>query len=119
MRFSPLFLCLILTVAACNDVSPPSDLLEEPTYINLLVELQLLKNYQKTQQADSLAVDSLRNEIFEKYGTTKAQFERSHQFYQEDIRAQRDRIGKAIEDLRKDRLGKQDSLSVGDSTLYE
>ena len=119
MRAIVVLLCVCLAAFACSN-NKPSDLIGEKKYIDLMVELQLLQSYQKYQQPDSTAVDSLRNIIFQRYEVTENQFNQSHQYYQDqNIRNQRDRIGKAVEELRKDRIAGQDSASVRDSTNEE
>ena len=109
--------CLWLTFPGCNNEAP-ADLIAEETYIDLIVELQLLQSYVSYNQPDSLAVDSLRNEIFNHYNVSESQFQESHQYYQDhDLRAQRDRIGAAVEDLRKDKMAGQDSTASQSDSL--
>ena len=112
--------CLWLTLPGCTD-DTPAGLIAEETYIDLIVELQLLQSYVSYNQPDSLTVDSLRNEIFNHYNVSETQFQESHKYYQDhDLRAQRDRIGEAIEDLRKDKMAGQDStMSRSDSLEAE
>jgi hypothetical protein len=115
MRFVVIIICAGLLVVACNSDKPPSTILDEEAYVDLIVELQLLREYQKQERPDSTSVDSIRQIIFKKYETTEKQFQRSHQFYQQNIKEQKNRIGKAIENLRKDRLAGQDSAASRDS----
>lgn len=115
--FTVFVFSLVLTAAGCNDKTPPH-LIAEDTYIDLMVELQLLESYVSFNQPDSLTIDSLRNEIFRHYEVTENQFTTSHKYYQDhDIRAQRDRIGKAIEALRKDKMTGQDSVATRTDSL--
>lgn len=119
MRTTAILLCIWLAAFGCSN-NEPSNLIGEDKYINLMVELQLLQSYQKYQQPDSTTVDSLREIIFQRYEVTENQFEQSHQYYQDhNIRNQRDRIGKAVEELRKDRIAGQDSVASRDSTNQE
>lgn len=116
MRTTAILLCIWLAAFGCSN-NKPSDLISEDKYIDLMVELQLLQSYQKHQQPDSTTVDSLREVIFQRYGITESRFEQSHQYYQDhNIRNQRDRIGKAVEALRKDRIAGQDSAASQDTT---
>lgn len=117
MRNAVLIFILWLVVMGCGDETPP-DLIPEETYIHLMVELQLLQSYATIEQPDSTTIDSLEGNIFRYYDVTEAQFEESHQFYQNnDVRAQRDRIGKAVEALRKDRITGQDSAAAREDSL--
>lgn len=117
MKHAIAIFCIGLIGYACsNGNSPPEDLLAEATYVDLLIELQLAESYYTQIKADSTAADSMRRVIFEKYDLSQEQFRTSHQYYQQDIEGQRERISTAIENLRKDRLAAQDSTSVSDST---
>ncbi len=113
MRSAAIFILLLTAVAlSCNTGNePPENLIGEDKYINLLIELQLLKNYQAQSAIDSALVDSLLNEVFNKYGVTSKQFKKSHRYYQNNIEKQSDRIDRAIDRLRKDRIRKPDSTS--------
>lgn len=108
---------LIAGIAACSDYAteaPPENLLKEDTYINLLIELQLLKSYQESIPPDSTDIDSLKNEIFDRYGATEQQFRISHDYYQIQVEEQRQRVIRAIDSLRMEVGG---SESAGIDTL--
>lgn len=91
-------------IAGCNEENTPPNLIEEETYINLLVEMQLVKSYRETISTDSTTIDSLQNEIFNKYDITPEQFRQSHRYYQNRFSKQKERIDKAIEQLRMDQV---------------
>ncbi len=110
-------LLLTIVVASCGTQNePPENLMGEETYINMMVELQLLRTYQAQSDIDSTTVDSLMQAIFEKYDANSAQFKKSHRYYQNNLNKQAARIDSAIERLRKDRIRKADTVAV-DSTL--
>lgn len=88
----------------CNQNEPPSNLIEEDTYVDLLVELQLVKSFRESMAEDSGAVDSLQKRIYEKYNITEEQFRLSHNFYQEQYKEQKKRVDEAIERLRMDQV---------------
>jgi hypothetical protein len=90
-----------------TSIEEPDNLIPEDQYISLLVELQLVRTYEETGKIDSLATDSLRNQIFQKYDVTSSAFQSSHGYYQQFPKKQKQRIDKAIEELRMDRV--QDS----------
>lgn len=103
-------LILLLTVAACSAEDPrPENLIEEETYIDLLVELQLIRTLEDRSD-EPVPADSLRQEIFRKYEVDSTQFEESHTWYQQNLEEQKVRIGQAIERLRRDRI-RRDSAS--------
>jgi hypothetical protein len=111
---------IIALIAACSTDDRPDKLLAEDTYVDLLIEMQLLRTYQTHyQQTDSLNIDSLRTEIFKKHETTETIFRQSHTYYQQEIEEQSERIKKAIENLRKDKLQPQDSSATEDSLNTE
>lgn len=109
-----LFVILISAIAiSCNSKpKPPENLIGEDTYIDLMIELQLLKVYQANSRADSTRIDSLLQAVFEKYDVTSKQFKSSHAYYQNQLKNQSERIDKAIERLRKDRIREPDSVAT-------
>lgn len=100
---------LLSGTAACtgyvND-DPPKNLIDEDTYINLLIELQLLKSYQESVPPDSTNIDSLKSLIFNKYNVSELVFRLSHDYYQKQVGEQRQRVVRAIDSLRKEIGGK-------------
>lgn len=115
MRFVSLMLVCFALLLGCNS-DKPDDLLAEDTYINLMVELQLLRSYQQQGQPDSTAIDSLQNAIFKQYEVTESQFRVSHEYYQKDLNQQSERISEAIERLRRDRITGTDSSAGNESS---
>lgn len=79
-----------------------------------MVELQLVRSYGEINSLDSLTVDSLTDEVFQKYKTTDSVFVRSHNYYQQFPKKQQMRIEKAIERLKMDQVSdttKQDTTA--------
>ena len=102
-------LALVISLAAgCSQSSSPSAVIGEEKYIDLMVELQLFRSYIHTVPADSSTIDSLQTEIFKKYNVTREEFKKSHEYYQQQYVEQKERIDKAIEQLRMDEV-KSDS----------
>jgi len=99
---------LVFYTAGCNQNSSPSAVIGEDKYIDLMVELQLFRAYIRTVPADSSTIDSLQAEIYNKYNVTQEEFRKSHEYYQEQYVEQKERIDKAIEQLRMDQA-KSDS----------
>jgi hypothetical protein len=111
MRKTVIAASLLLTViyaAGCNQDSSPSAVIGEEKYIDLMVELQLFRSYIRTVPADSSTIDSLQTEIYKKYNVTQEEFRKSHEYYQQQYVEQKERIDKAIEQLRMDQV-KSDS----------
>ena len=113
MKQLTFILLLAFIVASCRTQNkPPENLINEDTYINLMIELQLLRTYQSNSRNDSTHIDSLMQAVFEKYEVTPAQFNKSHRYYQNHLERQTVRIDSAIERLRKDRIRKADSVAT-------
>ncbi|MDX1636988.1 MAG: DUF4296 domain-containing protein [Balneolaceae bacterium] len=85
-----------------NDNPRPENLIDEDTYIDLMIELQLLRSYQTAVPEDSVRVkiDSLKNVVYRKYGVSEQQFMESHYYYQRQVEPQIDRITGAIDSLK-------------------
>lgn len=114
-RYLSVLIAFVLVISCSSKPKPPEHLIVEDTYIDLLIELQLLKTYQATSKSDSTKIDSLMQGVLKKYEVTWQQFNKSNQYYQNQIKSQQERIDKAIERLRKDQLQKPDTTAV-DST---
>ncbi|PAU93594.1 hypothetical protein CK503_10590 [Aliifodinibius salipaludis] len=109
-----IFLLLLSTSSCSENPSKPDQLIKEDKYIDLMVELQLVRSYGETNSLDSLTVDSLTDEIFQKYETTDSVFVQSHNYYQQFPEKQLSRIEKAIERLKMDQVSdttKQDTTT--------
>lgn len=106
MKWLPtLILLLFLSVLGCSDdPSKPEVLIKEDKYIDLMVELQLVRSYGETNSLDSLTVDSLTDEVFQKYETTDSVFVQTHNYYQQFPENQQKRIEKGIERLKMDQV---------------
>lgn len=96
---------LLILLGSCSDnPQKPNNLIGEDKYITLLVELQLVRTYDQNANVDSLTVDSLTSEVFEKYDITGEQFRKSHKYYQQFPKEQKGRVDKAIERLKMDQV---------------
>lgn len=102
---APLIFLLFFSAFGCSDRPPkPDQLIQEGEYIDLMVELQLVRSYGETNSLDSLTVDSLTDEVFQKYEVTDSVFVQSHNYYQQFPKKQQTRIEKAIERLKMDQV---------------
>ncbi|SMO77350.1 DUF4296 domain-containing protein [Gracilimonas mengyeensis] len=85
---------ILFLFAGCRGVEkpqPPDNLLPEPVYMDVMIELQHIRTY-ASARPDSVNVDSLKQLVFEKYEIEEAAFASSHKFYQSDVQAQIERI---------------------------
>lgn len=91
MRY--ILIAFLLFLINCSDTTAPEDLLEEDCYINVFSELVVI-NQVNDEQLGSVSRDSLREQVYEKYEVSPEQFNRSHQFYQQQPDKQLERINK-------------------------
>ena len=114
---SHFILCLLFVGVLCaceTEVQPPENLIAEDTYINLMVEFQLLESYRNSMPPDSVNTDSLKEVIFDEYDITESQFLESKEYYQQDYEQHVKRVENAIEQLRIDQV-QEDSTASEDS----
>jgi len=106
---------LLLLVGCMGNDTPekPKNLIPEDKYVSLLVELQLIRSYQQNAPVDSLTIDSLTTAAYQKYDVNKALFQKSHQYYQQFPKEQKERIQQAIEQIQMDQVAKADSVRPG------
>lgn len=114
VRYFWIFLCAFILASCGQDSQKPKNVIAEDTYIDLLVELQLVRSYAQNAPTDSLVIDSLTNRVFEKYEISGKTFWESHNYYQKFPKKQKTRIDKAIERLKMDQVTA--SSDTSDST---
>ena len=100
-----LFVVLILLLGCKNEevVPKPGNLLSEETYINLLIELQLLDALIYTSE-DELNSDSLITEVYDLYNTNQEIFSTSHLYYQSKPDEQAVRIDSALKIIEREQI---------------
>lgn len=98
---------ILLFLTSCQedkDNPPPENLLDEQTYIDLLIEFQLIDAYYNRYGArkDTLSdFTVMRDSVLDRYDTNWKQFKKSHDYYKNQPGKQLNRVDKAIEKLRK------------------
>lgn len=110
-RFGLLLLLFITFIGCSENPERPPQLIPEDEYIDLLVELQLVRSYTTEMRSDSATVDSLTQAVFRKYDVSGEVFSQSHTYYQKFPKEQQERIDKAIERLKMDRV--EDTTETG------
>jgi len=103
-RFGIITLLLFLLIGCMGNPQKPDHLIPEKKYIDLLVELQLVRSFADNATTDSTTVDSLTKAVYKKYGVTAQQFHNSHEYYQQFPEKQKERVDKAIEELKMDQV---------------
>ena len=87
---------MALLVACSND--RPDDLIPRETFIDLLVEFELLRTIQRVE-GDSLLTAIYTETVMDGYGVSFDQFERSNLYYMSDQETYRNMYREAIERL--------------------
>ncbi len=91
---------VMASVSLTGCESQPEDLIDEDTYIDLLVEFELI-NSLHSESGDTDTVLRATDEVFRTYEITEEQFLRSHEFYQTDVENQVLRHRTAVERVSK------------------
>tara|TARA_B100000963_G_scaffold360259_2_gene390476 strand:- start:220 stop:630 length:411 start_codon:yes stop_codon:yes gene_type:complete len=91
-----LALCTSFFTATCTvttqgpRIVEPAVLLPDSVYIPLLANIQLIQVWNSS--SDTMALDSLKQILFETFGVEEQQFLDSHRYYQSDFEGQRARL---------------------------
>lgn len=103
MRVFTLFftLFLLLAIQACEE-NEPDFLIEEDTYILMFAELAIIDQYDPNLLRNR-SKKEVRDLVYQKYNVAKQDFRRSHEYYEENIEAQLDRLEKVNLILREER----------------
>lgn len=103
MRLQTLFLSLffLLPLAACEE-SEPEYLVEEEAYMMMFAELAIIDQYDPNLLKNR-SKEEVRDLVYQKYNVSKDDFRRSHDYYEEDIDAQLERLGKIILIMKEER----------------
>ena len=92
---------LLVGLSACESDPQPS--IDESTYEDILIELELIVTLH-TQIMDSTLTDSLIGVVWQKYGVTEELFNESHLIYVQDVDAQLERIKRISTRLSEEQL---------------
>lgn len=101
-------LLISIFLSCSDDPQKPDNLIDEDTYTDLMVELQLIRAYGENAETDSTTIDSLTTEVFQKYDVTAESFMESHKYYEHFPEQQKARTEEAIERLKMDKVGNFD-----------
>lgn len=101
IRSIPIVLLLLFAGCAEKRQQKPYDILREDTYLNLMIELQMLDALVFTSDT-TIAADSLKRELFSKYEVDQAMYDHSDAYYRKDIEQHRVRLDSALRMLKKE-----------------
>lgn len=91
----------LILLAACTD-SKPDKLLSEDLYEKIFIELAIIDQIEEALLGNHTRSD-LRRMVYEHYGVTAEEFNRSHNYYEQNIEEQIKRIESIHERLRDER----------------
>ena len=91
IQFLLLLLCLGCAPTIDHRESPPEDLIPREVMVDVIVDLKMMDAILTTKQkAKAKDIDAtkyyLYNSVLDKYKISREQFERSHSFYQQDLK---------------------------------
>lgn len=100
----PILMLLLVSGAGC-DRSAPDNLIDEDTYVDILVEMHLLASLKEIKD-DKESFEEGQKAVLKHYGIDRDQFQNSHEYYHRDMKAQslrfrevRSRLDKASKDI--------------------
>ncbi len=76
---------------ACDQSTPPEDVIDEETYKRMFAEFALINQLDHGLMQDTTG-QRLRNMVYEHYGVTPDEFRTSHQYYEQQIDEQIERL---------------------------
>lgn len=104
LRFFISIMLVLLTASCSENPQKPDNLIDEDTYTDLLIELQLIRSYGENAETDSTTIDSLTTDVFQKYDVSAETFMESHRYYEQFPQEQKERTEEAIERLKMDKV---------------
>lgn len=106
-RFS-IFLLSAFLFAGCEpDTSTPDELIDEETYERMFIEFAII-NQLDQQLLKNSSKEELRNKVYQHYGVTEEEFRISHEYYEQNIDEQIERI----QDINKMIRAERDSVQA-------
>lgn len=99
-KILPIFFVFIM-LAACEP-SKPDELIDENTYEQMFMEFIII-NQMDENLLQNRSRDELREKIFEHYGVSEEEFRLSHEYYEQNIEEQVERVKEMTSQLREER----------------
>lgn len=96
-------LVLLCFFAACSsaETEGTASILPEQTYLNVMVELQLLDALVFTSDS-TLSRDSLKQVLFDEYKIDQSTYEEADRFYRSDIQEHQARLDSALRMIKRE-----------------
>lgn len=103
-------------ISACT-TKPPPDLIPKDTFIKAMADLELNMAYYRATK-DSVKADSIREEIFNQYSITEAQYLQTRAYYQRTGQ-QHDIIKKSLDLLNEEKDKVHDFIKQKTDSTYK
>jgi hypothetical protein len=101
-------LILLIVLPGCSSESnPPDELIDEQTYEQIFMEFAIINQLDKRILEDR-SQEELRQLVYEHYDVTEEEFKISHEYYEQNVEEQLERVRDMSDILREER----DSLVV-------
>lgn len=101
-------LILLIVFPGCSSESnPPDELIDEQTYEQIFMEFAIINQLDKRILEDR-SQEELRQLVYEHYDVTEEEFRISHEYYEQNVEEQLERVRDMSDILREER----DSLVV-------
>nr|WP_255727793.1 DUF4296 domain-containing protein [Rhodohalobacter sulfatireducens] len=101
-------LILLIVLPGCSSESnPPDELIDEQTYEQIFMEFAIINQLDKRILEDR-SQEELRQLVYEHYDVTEEEFRISHEYYEQNVEEQLERVRDMSDILREER----DSLVV-------
>lgn len=93
---------LITTFGCSSESTPPDELIDEQTYQQMFMEFAII-NQLDQQILQKRSQEELRQTVYEHYGVTEEEFRISHEYYEQQVEEQIDRVRDMTKILRVER----------------
>lgn len=95
-------LLLITTLGCSSESSPPNELIDEETYQQMFMEFAII-NQLDQQLLREKSQDELRDLVYRHYNVTEEEFRISHEYYEQQVDQQLERLKEMTKTLRIER----------------
>lgn len=94
---------LLITVVGCSsDSNPPDELIDEETYQQMFMEFTII-NQLDERILQEKSQEDFRQMVYEHYNVTEEEFRISHEYYEQQVDEQLDRVRDMSKILRAER----------------
>lgn len=93
---------LIITFGCSSESSPPDELIDEQTYQQMFMEFAII-NQLDQRLLQNRSRDELRELVYEHYNVTEEEFRISHEYYEQQVDQQLERVKEMSKILRTER----------------